>query len=155
MNKINQGNAQLMSLVLVLGLAMMAAPRGIEMMAQQQSERVWDVTASQFNTVQMAARQYISDNLDTLATQVKPARPVYVSVNTLKTTGHLPAGFGANDHNQNYLIAVVSNPKMTGQLQADSPGILARFVIFQAIYRDSEAMSGLTIRRLVPAVDGK
>ncbi len=73
MNKINQGNAQLMSLVLVLGLAMMAAPRGIEMMAQQQSERVWDVTASQFNTVQMAARQYISDNIDTLATQVKPA----------------------------------------------------------------------------------
>ncbi len=118
MNKINQGNAQLMSLVLVLGLAMMAAPRGIEMMAQQQSERVWDVTASQFNTVQMAARQYISDNLDTLATQVRPGRPVYVSVNTLKTTGHLPAGFGANDHNQNYLIAVVSNPKMTGQLQA-------------------------------------
>ncbi|ECA1876159.1 shufflon system plasmid conjugative transfer pilus tip adhesin PilV [Salmonella enterica subsp. enterica serovar Napoli] len=118
MNKINQGNAQLMSLVLVLGLAMMAAPRGIEMMARQQSERVWDVTAGQFNTVQMAARQYISDNLDTLATQVRPGNPVYVSVNTLKTTGHLPAGFGANDHNQNYLIAVVSNPKMTGQLQA-------------------------------------
>lgn len=118
MNNINQGNAQLMSLVLVLGLAMIAAPRGIEMMAQQQSERIWDVTASQFNTVQIAARQYISDNLDTLATQVKPDRPVYISVNTLKTTGHLPAGFGANDHNQNYLIAVVSNPKMTGQLQA-------------------------------------
>lgn len=118
MNKINQGNAQLMSLVLVLGLAMMAAPRGIEMMAQQQSERIWDVTAGQFNTVQMAARQYISDNLDTLATQVRPGNPVYVSVNTLKTTGHLPAGFGANDHNQNYLIAVVSNPKMTSQLQA-------------------------------------
>ncbi|ELS7665630.1 shufflon system plasmid conjugative transfer pilus tip adhesin PilV [Salmonella enterica] len=118
MNKINQGNAQLMSLVLVLGLAMMAAPRGIEMMARQQSERIWDVTAGQFNTVQMAARQYISDNLDTLATQVRPGNPVYVSVNTLKTTGHLPAGFGANDHNQNYLIAVVSNPKMTSQLQA-------------------------------------
>ncbi|EGF1643284.1 shufflon system plasmid conjugative transfer pilus tip adhesin PilV [Salmonella enterica] len=118
MNKINQGNAQLMSLVLVLGLAMMAAPRGIEMMAQQQSERIWDVTAGQFNTVQMAARQYISDNLDTLATQVRPGNPVYVSVNTIKTTGHLPAGFGANDHNQNYLIAVVSNPKMTSQLQA-------------------------------------
>ncbi|EAW1476896.1 shufflon system plasmid conjugative transfer pilus tip adhesin PilV [Salmonella enterica subsp. enterica] len=118
MNKINQGNAQLMSLVLVLGLAMMAAPRGIEMMARQQSERIWDVTAGQFNTVQMAARQYISDNLDTLATQVRPGNPVYISVNTLKTTGHLPAGFGANDHNQNYLIAVVSNPKMTSQLQA-------------------------------------
>lgn len=118
MKKINQGNAQLMSLVLVLGLAMMAAPRGIEMMAQQQSERVWDVTASQFNTVQMAARQYISDNINTLATQVKPGHPVYVTVNTLKTTGHLPAGFGANDHNQGYLIAVVSNPKMTSQLQA-------------------------------------
>ncbi|EIN8841191.1 shufflon system plasmid conjugative transfer pilus tip adhesin PilV, partial [Salmonella enterica] len=118
MKKINQGNAQLMSLVLVLGLAMMAAPRGIEMMAQQQSERVWDVTASQFNTVQMAARQYISDNINTLATQVRPGHPVYVTVNTLKTTGHLPAGFGANDHNQSYLIAVVSNPKMTSQLQA-------------------------------------
>ncbi|EAU4783691.1 shufflon system plasmid conjugative transfer pilus tip adhesin PilV [Salmonella enterica subsp. enterica serovar Give] len=118
MKKINQGNAQLMSLVLVLGLAMMAAPRGIEMIAQQQSERVWDVTASQFNTVQMAARQYISDNINTLATQVKPGHPVYVTVNTLKTTGHLPAGFGANDHNQNYLIAVVINPKMTSQLQA-------------------------------------
>ncbi|EEE1598420.1 shufflon system plasmid conjugative transfer pilus tip adhesin PilV [Salmonella enterica subsp. enterica serovar Oslo] len=118
MKKINQGNAQLLSLAFVLGLAMMAAPRGIEMVAQQQAERVWDVTASQFNTVQMAARQYISDNLDTLATQVRPGNPVYVSVNTLKTTGHLPAGFGANDHSQNYLIAVVSNPKMTGQLQA-------------------------------------
>ncbi|MDJ7162408.1 shufflon system plasmid conjugative transfer pilus tip adhesin PilV [Salmonella enterica] len=118
MKKINQGNAQLMSLVLVLGLAMMAAPRGIEMMAQQQSERVWDVTASQFNTVQMAARQYISDNINTLVTQVRPGHPVYVTVNTLKTTGHLPAGFGANDHNQSYLIAVVSNPKMTSQLQA-------------------------------------
>ncbi|EFP3722594.1 shufflon system plasmid conjugative transfer pilus tip adhesin PilV, partial [Salmonella enterica] len=86
--------------------------------AQQQSERVWDVTASQFNAVQMAARQYISDNISTLATQVKPGHPVYVTVNTLKTTGHLPAGFGANDHNQSYLIAVVSNPKMTSQLQA-------------------------------------
>lgn len=118
MKKINQGNAQLMSLVLVLGLAMMAAPRGIEMMAQQQSERVWDVTASQFNTVQMAARQYISDNINTLATQVRPGHPVYVTVNTLKTTGYLPAGFGANDHNQSYLIAVVSNLKMTSQLQA-------------------------------------
>ncbi|EAM1289264.1 shufflon system plasmid conjugative transfer pilus tip adhesin PilV [Salmonella enterica] len=118
MKKINQGNAQLISLVLVLTIAMMAAPRGIEMMAQQQSERVWDVTASQFNAVQMAARQYISDNISTLATQVKPGHPVYVTVNTLKTTGHLPAGFGANDHNQSYLIAVVSNPKMTSQLQA-------------------------------------
>ncbi|EBP5446885.1 shufflon system plasmid conjugative transfer pilus tip adhesin PilV, partial [Salmonella enterica] len=118
MKKINQGNAQLLSLVLVLTIAMMAAPRGIEMIARQQSERVWDVTASQFNTVQMAARQYISDNIDTLATQVKPGHPVYVSVNTLKTTGHLPAGFGANDHNQSYFIAVVSNPKMTSQLQA-------------------------------------
>ncbi|EEB7687676.1 hypothetical protein FV393_22160 [Salmonella enterica] len=91
MNKINQGNAQLMSLVLVLGLAMMAAPRGIEMMAQQQSERIWDVTAGQFNTVQMAAR----------------------------------------------------------------PGILARSVIFPAIYRVWGGMSGLIIRRLVQAVAGK
>ncbi|ECX7657829.1 hypothetical protein CID34_19310 [Salmonella enterica] len=46
MKKINQGNAQLLSLVLVLTIAMMAAPRGIEMIARQQSERVWDVTAS-------------------------------------------------------------------------------------------------------------
>ncbi|EGL1840065.1 shufflon system plasmid conjugative transfer pilus tip adhesin PilV [Salmonella enterica] len=118
MKKINQGNAQLISLVLVLGLAMLAAPRGIEMIAQQQSQRIWDVTANQFNTVQLAARQYISDNIDTLATQVKPGHPVYVSVNTLKNTGHLPAGFGLNDHNQNYLIAVVSNPKTTGKLLA-------------------------------------
>ncbi|MCH5483936.1 shufflon system plasmid conjugative transfer pilus tip adhesin PilV [Salmonella enterica subsp. diarizonae serovar 16:z10:e,n,x,z15] len=118
MKKVNRGNAQLISLVLVLGLAMLAAPRGIEMIAQQQSQRIWDVTASQFNTVQMAAREYISDHIDTLATQVKPGHPVYVSVNTLKNTGHLPAGFGLNDHNQNYLIAVVSNPKMTSQLQA-------------------------------------
>lgn len=118
MKKVNRGNAQLISLVLVLGLAMLAAPRGIEMIAQQQSQRIWDVTASQFNTVQMAAREYISDHIDTLATQVKPGHPVYVSVNTLKNTGHLPSGFGLNDHNQNYLIAVVSNPKMTSQLQA-------------------------------------
>ncbi|EDW9102926.1 shufflon system plasmid conjugative transfer pilus tip adhesin PilV [Salmonella enterica subsp. diarizonae] len=118
MKKVNRGNAQLISLVLVLGLAMLAAPRGIEMIAQQQSQRIWDVTSSQFNTVQMAAREYISDHIDTLATQVKPGHPVYVSVNTLKNTGHLPAGFGLNDHNQNYLIAVVSNPKMTSQLQA-------------------------------------
>ncbi|ENL9568921.1 shufflon system plasmid conjugative transfer pilus tip adhesin PilV, partial [Salmonella enterica] len=118
MKKVNRGNAQLISLVLVLGLAMLAAPRGIEMIAQQQSQRIWDVTASQFNTVQMAAREYIRDHIDTLATQVKPGHPVYVSVNTLKNTGHLPAGFGLNDHNQNYLIAVVSNPKMTSQLQA-------------------------------------
>ncbi|EDF0514054.1 shufflon system plasmid conjugative transfer pilus tip adhesin PilV, partial [Salmonella enterica subsp. enterica serovar Enteritidis] len=59
MKKVNRGNAQLISLVLVLGLAMLAAPRGIEMIAQQQSQRIWDVTASQFNTVQMAAREYI------------------------------------------------------------------------------------------------
>lgn len=118
MKKVNRGNAQLISLVLVLGLAMLAAPRGIEMIAQQQSQRIWEVTANQFNAVQLAARQYISDHIDTLATQVKPGHPVYVSVNTLKSTGHLPAGFGANDHNQNYLIAVVSNPKTTGKLLA-------------------------------------
>ncbi|MDJ7338959.1 shufflon system plasmid conjugative transfer pilus tip adhesin PilV [Salmonella enterica] len=118
MKKVNRGNAQLISLVLVLGLAMLAAPRGIEMIAQQQSQRIWEVTANQFNTVQQAARQYIGDHIDTLATQVKPGHPVYVSVNTLKSTGHLPAGFGANDHNQNYLIAVVSNPKATGKLLA-------------------------------------
>lgn len=118
MKKVNRGNAQLISLVLVLGLAMLAAPRGIEMIAQQQSQRIWEVTANQFNAVQLAARQYISDHIDTLATQVKPGHPVYVSVNTLKSTGHLPAGFGANDHNQNYLIAVVSNPKATGKLLA-------------------------------------
>ncbi|ECC1750231.1 shufflon system plasmid conjugative transfer pilus tip adhesin PilV [Salmonella enterica subsp. diarizonae] len=118
MKKVNRGNAQLISLVLVLGLAMLAAPRGIEMIAQQQSQRIWEVTANQFNAVQLAARQYIGDHIDTLATQVKPGHPVYVSVNTLKSTGHLPAGFGANDHNQNYLIAVVSNPKATGKLLA-------------------------------------
>ncbi|HHE1876165.1 TPA: shufflon system plasmid conjugative transfer pilus tip adhesin PilV [Salmonella enterica subsp. enterica serovar Strathcona] len=118
MKKVNRGNAQLISLVLVLGLAMLAAPRGIEMIAQQQSQRIWEVTANQFNAVQLAARQYIGDHIDTLATQVKPGHPVYVSVNTLKNTGHLPASFGANDHNQNYLIAVVSNPKTTGKLLA-------------------------------------
>ncbi|EBU8977119.1 shufflon system plasmid conjugative transfer pilus tip adhesin PilV, partial [Salmonella enterica subsp. enterica serovar Java] len=91
---------------------------GIEMIAQQQSQRIWEVTANQFNAVQLAARQYISDHIDTLATQVKPGHPMYVSVNTLKNTGHLPAGFGANDHNQNYFIAVVSNPKATGKLLA-------------------------------------
>ncbi|EGC5602286.1 shufflon system plasmid conjugative transfer pilus tip adhesin PilV [Salmonella enterica] len=118
MKKVNQGSAPLISLVLALGIAMIAAPRGVEMLAQQQVERVWDVTASQFNTVQMAARRYISDHIDTLATQVKPKHPVYINVTTLKNGGYLPAGFGANDHNQNYLIAVVSNPKIASQLQA-------------------------------------
>ncbi|MBU2675372.1 shufflon system plasmid conjugative transfer pilus tip adhesin PilV [Hafnia paralvei] len=118
MKKINQGNAQLIALALVLGLGMMAAPRGVEMIAQQLSERTWDVTASQFNAVQMAARRYISDHIDTLATQVKPKQPVYINVTTLKNGGYLPAGFGADDHNQSYLVAVVSNPKVTSQLQA-------------------------------------
>lgn len=118
MKKINQGNAQLIALALVLGLGMMAAPRGVEIIAQQLSERTWDVTASQFNAVQMAARRYISDHIDTLATQVKPKQPVYINVTTLKNGGYLPAGFGANDHNQSYLVAVVSNPKVTSQLQA-------------------------------------
>jgi hypothetical protein len=118
MKQINQGNAQLIAMVLVLGLGMMAAPRGVEMIAQQLSERTWEVSASQFNTVQMAARRYISDHIDTLATQVKPKQPVYINVATLKNGGYLPAGFGANDHNQNYLVAVVSNPKIASQLQA-------------------------------------
>lgn len=118
MKKINQGNAQLIGLTLVLAIGMMAAPRGIEKTAQQLSERTWDVTAGQFNTVQMAARRYISDHIDTLATQVKPKQPVYINVTTLKNSGYLPAGFGANDHNQSYLVAVVSNPKITSQLQA-------------------------------------
>lgn len=118
MKRINQGNAQLIALALVLGIGMMAAPRGIEMVAQQLSQRTWDVTAGQFNAVQMAARRYISDHIDTLATQVKSKKPVYINVVTLKNGGYLPAGFGANDHNQNYLIAVVSNPKITNQLQA-------------------------------------
>jgi len=118
MKKINQGNAQLIGLTLVLAIGMMAAPRGIEKTAQQLSERTWDVTAGQFNTVQMAARRYISDHIDTLATQVKPKQPVYINVTTLKNGGYLPAGFGANDHNQSYLVAVVSNPKITSQLQA-------------------------------------
>ncbi|EKR5680586.1 shufflon system plasmid conjugative transfer pilus tip adhesin PilV [Salmonella enterica] len=118
MKKVNQGSAPLISLVLALGIAMIAAPRGVEKLAQMQVERVWDVTARQFNTVQMAARRYISDHIDTLATQVKPKHPVYINVTTLKNGGYLPAGFGANDHNQNYLIAVVSNPKIASQLQA-------------------------------------
>lgn len=118
MKRINQGNAQLIALALVLGLGMMAAPRGVKMIAQQLSERTWDVTASQFNAVQLAARRYISDHIDTLATQVKPKQPVYINITTLKNGGYLPAGLGANDHHQNYLIAVVSNPKIASQLQA-------------------------------------
>lgn len=143
MKKINQGNAQLIALALVLGLGMMAAPRGVEMIAQQLSERTWDVTASQFNAVQMAARRYISDHIDTLATQVKPKQPVYINVTTLKNGGYLPAGFGANDHNQNYLVAVVSNPKVTSQLQAFVMSTGGKPWDFGALRHISSNISGL------------
>ncbi|MEG7665007.1 shufflon system plasmid conjugative transfer pilus tip adhesin PilV [Hafnia paralvei] len=115
---VNRGGSQLLSMVIVMGLVAMLAPKGAEQYSNYMARKSYDVTADQFNFVQSSALQYIKDNYDTLKTQVGTNKPVYVSQDTLKQKGYLPASFGANANAQVYQLAVVANPKFAGQLQA-------------------------------------
>lgn len=115
---VNKGGAQLLSMVVVMGLVAMLAPKGYEQFTNYMARKTYDVTSDQFNFVQSTALQYVKDNYATLAGQVSANKPVYISQDVLKQKGYLPSSFGANSNAQVYQLAVVANPAFNGQLQA-------------------------------------
>lgn len=115
---VNKGGAQLLSMVIVMGLVAMLAPKGYEQFTNYMARKTYDVTSDQFNFVQSSALQYVKDNYATLAGQVAVNKPVYISQDVLKQKGYLPSSFGANANAQVYQLAVVANPAFNGQLQA-------------------------------------
>lgn len=115
---VNKGGAQLFSMVIVMGLVAMLAPKGYEQFSHYMARKTYDVTTDQFNFVQSSAMQYVKDNYSTLHSQVAANKPVYISQEVLKQKGYLPSSFGANANAQVYQLAVVANPSFSGQLQA-------------------------------------
>lgn len=115
---VNKGGSQLLSMVIVMGLVAMLAPKGYEQFTNYMARKTYDVTSDQFNFVQSSALQYVKDNYATLAGQVAVNKPVYISQDVLKQKGYLPSSFGANANAQVYQLAVVANPAFNGQLQA-------------------------------------
>lgn len=116
--KVNKGGAQLLSMVIVMGIVAMLAPKGYEQFTNYMARKTYDLTSEQFNFVQSSALQYIKDNYATLSGQVSTNKPVYISQDVLKQKGYLPFSFGANSNAQVYQLAIVANPAFNGQLQA-------------------------------------
>jgi Tfp pilus assembly major pilin PilA len=116
--RINRGMS-LISMALVLGIVMVAAPVGMERYANYLDEQNWTVAATHLGTVNKGARQYIQDNYDALLNQVKGGGNVTVTGQTLRDKGYLPAGFAlTNNSAQNYVLTVTRNPTQTDKLVA-------------------------------------
>ncbi|CAI2156276.1 shufflon system plasmid conjugative transfer pilus tip adhesin PilV [Serratia entomophila] len=116
--RINRG-VSLISLAIVLGIVLIAAPIGLERYSNYIEEQTWVVTATHLSTVSQGARRYVKDNYDTLLNQVKGGGNVTVTGQTLRDKGYLPAGFSlTNNNTQTYILAVTRNPAQTDKLVA-------------------------------------
>jgi Tfp pilus assembly major pilin PilA len=116
--RINRGGL-LISMAIVLGIVLIAAPIGLERYSNYIEEQTWVVTATHLSTVSQGARRYVKDNYDTLLNQVKGGSNVTVTGQTLRDKGYLPAGFSLTNNNaQNYILAVTRNPAQTDKLVA-------------------------------------
>ena len=115
---INRG-VSLLSMAMVMGIIMIAAPVGMERYANYLDEQNWTITATHLGTVNQGARKYIQDNYDTLLNQIKDGGNVTVTGQTLRDKGYLPAGFALTNSNaQNYILTVTRNPTQTDKLIA-------------------------------------
>lgn len=116
--RINRG-ISLISMGIVLGIVLIAAPIGMQRYASFLEEQGWTVTATHLSTVNQAARKYVKDHYDTLFNQVKGGGTVTVTGKTLRDKGYLPSGFAlTNNSTQNYILAVTRNPGQTSKLIA-------------------------------------
>ncbi|MEG9795571.1 shufflon system plasmid conjugative transfer pilus tip adhesin PilV [Serratia marcescens] len=116
--RINRG-VSLISMAIVLGIVLIAAPIGLERYSNYIEEQTWVVTATHLSTVSEGARRYVKDNYDTLLNQVKGGGNVTVTGQTLRDKGYLPAGFSlTNNNGQTYILAVTRNPSQTDKLVA-------------------------------------
>ncbi|MGO4746431.1 shufflon system plasmid conjugative transfer pilus tip adhesin PilV [Serratia sp. AXJ-M] len=116
--RINRG-VSLISLAIVLGIVLIAAPIGLERYSNYIEEQTWVVTATHLSTVSQGARRYVKDNYDALLNQVKGGGNVTVTGQTLRDKGYLPAGFSLTNNNaQTYILAVTRNPAQTDKLVA-------------------------------------
>lgn len=116
--RINRG-VSLVSMAIVLGIVLIAAPIGLERYSNYLEEQTWNATATHLSTVSQGARRYIKDNYDTLLNQVKGGGNVTLTGQTLRDKGYLPSGFSlTNNNGQNYLAAVTRNPTQTDKLVA-------------------------------------
>lgn len=116
--RINRG-VSLISMAIVLGIVLIAAPIGLERYSNYIEEQTWVVTATHMSTVSQGARRYVKDNYDTLLNQVKGGGNVTVTGQTLRDKGYLPSGFSlTNNNTQTYILAVTRNPTQTDKLVA-------------------------------------
>lgn len=116
--RINRG-VSLISMAIVLGIVLIAAPIGLERYSNYIEEQTWVVTATHLSTVSQGARRYVKDNYDALLNQVKGGGNVTVTGQTLRDKGYLPAGFSLTNNNaQTYILAVTRNPTQTDKLVA-------------------------------------
>ncbi|BEN96598.1 shufflon system plasmid conjugative transfer pilus tip adhesin PilV [Serratia marcescens] len=116
--RINRGMS-LISMAIVLGIVLIAAPIGLERYSNYIEEQTWVVTATHLSTVSQGARRYVKDNYDALLNQVKGGGNVTVTGQTLRDKGYLPAGFSLTNNNaQTYILAVTRNPAQTDKLVA-------------------------------------
>ena len=116
--RINRG-VSLISMAIVLGIVLIAAPIGLERYSNYIEEQTWVVTATHLSTVSEGARRYVKDNYDMLLNQVKGGGNVTVTGQTLRDKGYLPSGFSlTNNNGQTYILAVTRNPSQTDKLVA-------------------------------------
>jgi Tfp pilus assembly protein PilE len=115
--RINRG-LSLISMAIVLGIVLVAAPIGLERYSNYMEEQTWHVTATHLSTVSQGARRYIKDNYNDLLTQAKTGT-VTVTGQALRDTGYLPPGFSlTNNNGQNYVVAIALNPTPPNKLVA-------------------------------------
>ena len=116
--RINRG-VSLISMAIVLGIVLIAAPIGLERYSNYVEEQTGVITATHLRTVSQGARRYVKDNYDTLLNQVKGGGNVTVTGQILRDKGYLPTGFSlTNNNTQNYILAVTRNPAQTDKLVA-------------------------------------
>lgn len=115
--RINRG-LSLISMAIVLGIVLVAAPIGLERYSNYMEEQTWHLTATHLSTVSQGARRYIKDNYNDLLTQAKTGT-VTVTGQALRDTGYLPPGFSlTNNNGQNYVVAIALNPTPPDKLVA-------------------------------------
>lgn len=90
--RINRG-LSFISLAIVLGIVLLAAPIGLQRYSNYMEEQTWVVTATHLSTVSQGARRYVKDNYDAILNQVKGGGNVTLTGQTLRDKGYLPAGF--------------------------------------------------------------
>lgn len=98
---------------------MLAVIYGAERLSEYLDDQEYAVMATHANSFNEAAKNYIADHTDTIATSATATSPVLITPDLLKSNGYLQSGFfNNNSYGQTYVTAVVKNAKMNNTLQA-------------------------------------